>query len=87
MRPYFLEDHLGLVRRANSKIGDGSDLGTHHTQVVPVADLWLPYSVDPQLVLRFATFGFAGGAEPLGRGHRIGNGILPTSLTAASELC
>ena len=34
-----LEDQLGRVRGTKSKIEDGSDLGTYHTQVTSVGDL------------------------------------------------
>ena len=53
--------------------------GPHRTAV---ADFWLPYSVELQLILRFALFRRP--ADPQCRGHRIG--MLPTSLTAATEL-
>ena len=38
-RTYSFGDQLGLVRGMKPKIEDGSDLGTHHTQVTSVGDL------------------------------------------------
>ena len=77
-----MEDQLGLVLSPKSKIEDGSTVGTSLTHRTAVADFWFPYSVELQLILRFAPL--SAPADPQCRSHRIG--ILPTSLTAATEL-
>jgi hypothetical protein len=46
-----LGDQLGLVRRRTSKIEDGSDMGTLHTEVTSVSDFRLPSLVDPPIQL------------------------------------
>ena len=51
-----LEDQLGLVLSPKSKIEDGSREGTLITLATAVADFWFPYSVELQLILRFALF-------------------------------
>ena len=53
---YSLGDQLGPERGPKSKIGDGSDLGTLHTQVTSVGDFRLHACVELQLIPRFSTF-------------------------------
>ena len=83
-----LEDQLGLVLSPKSKIEDGSDLGACNTQVTSVADFWFPYSVELQLILRFALFR----RRPILSAEVIGSACcrplsrLPTSSPVQSQL-
>ena len=65
-------DQLGRVRGTKSKIEDGSDLGTYHTQVTSVGDLAGAQRLRVQLVPELSHFLLLSAAlsRPLPSAHR-----------------